>query len=249
MQQPAPPRPAAPAVRQAPPPLTLSGFAMPPVDAPSVVPAPAPAPRPMPAPTPTRVGTSPIRGMFGGGADARASDRCRRGLGSTDSIAGAYDLESTSQRTVDLSDLRDRVRLFGQFDQNLSALEERLRVSVRADGDRLFLAGSAANVERAEHAVRRMLDAAVGGAQITPDDVVLAITENVPGTLLRTQRGKEIRAKTAGQRALVESIAEQYANLWYRPGGNRKDVPRRGDGGARSKEPRDIARDSFATCG
>jgi phosphate starvation-inducible protein PhoH and related proteins len=97
-----------------------------------------------------------------------------------------------------------------------------LRVSVRADGDRLFLAGSAANVERAEHAVRRMLDAAVSGAQITPDDVVLAITETVPGTLVRTQRGKEIRAKTAGQRAFVESIERNTLTFGIGPAGTGK---------------------------
>ncbi len=95
-------------------------------------------------------------------------------------------------------------------------------MSVRADGDRLFLAGSAANVERAEHAVRRMLDAAVGGAQITPDDVALAITETVPSTLVRTQRGKEIRAKTAGQRAFVESIERNTLTFGIGPAGTGK---------------------------
>ena len=67
-----------------------------------------------------------------------------------------------------------------------------------------------------------MLDAAVGGAQITPDDVVLAITENVPSTLLRTQRGKEIRAKTAGQPALVESIASNTLTFGIGPAGIRR---------------------------
>jgi phosphate starvation-inducible protein PhoH and related proteins len=155
---------------------------------------------------------------------------CRRGLGAAKSISGANDLESTSQRTVDLSDLEDRVRLFGQFDQNLSALENGLRVSVRADGDRLTLAGSAVNVERAEHAVRRMLDAAVDGAQITPDDVALAISDAgqqangraLPGTLIRAQRGKEIRPKTAGQRAFVQSIENNTLTVGIGPAGTGK---------------------------
>jgi phosphate starvation-inducible PhoH-like protein len=105
-----------------------------------------------------------------------------------------------------------------------------LRVSVRADGDRLTLAGTAANVERAEHAVRRMLDAAVDGAQITPDDVALAIAdagegENgraLPGTLIRTQRGKEIRPKTAGQRAFVQSIERNTLTVGIGPAGTGK---------------------------
>jgi phosphate starvation-inducible PhoH-like protein len=103
-------------------------------------------------------------------------------------------------------------------------------VSVRADGDRLTLAGSTANVERAEHAVRRMLDAAVDGAQITPDDVALAIAdagagENgraLPGTLIRTQRGKEIRPKTPGQRALVQSIERNTLTIGIGPAGTGK---------------------------
>jgi phosphate starvation-inducible protein PhoH and related proteins len=103
-------------------------------------------------------------------------------------------------------------------------------VSVRADGDRLTLAGTTANVERAEHAVRRMLDAAVDGAQITPDDVALAIadagaSENgraLPGTLIRTQRGKEIRPKTAGQRALVQSIERNTLTVGIGPAGTGK---------------------------
>ncbi len=59
-----------------------------------------------------------------------------------------------------------------------------------------------------------MLGAALGGAQVTPADVALATSDVVgkdeatrlPETLFRTQRGKEIRPKTAGQRAFVRAI-------------------------------------------
>jgi phosphate starvation-inducible PhoH-like protein len=103
-------------------------------------------------------------------------------------------------------------------------------VSVRADGDVLRLAGPPANVVRAEHAVRRMLDAAVDGAQITPDDVALAIGDvregtsgqALPGTLYRTQRGKEVRPKTAGQRTFVESIAQNTLTFGIGPAGTGK---------------------------
>jgi len=67
-----------------------------------------------------------------------------------------------------------------------------------------------------------MLDAAVSGAQITPDDVVLAISDTVPGTLIRTARGKEIRPKTAGQRAFVESIERNTLTFGIGPAGTGK---------------------------
>ena len=103
-------------------------------------------------------------------------------------------------------------------------------MSVRADGDQLTLAGSTGNVERAEYAVRRMLDAAVDGAQITPDDVALAIADAgngrngvaLPGTLIRTQRGKEIRPKTAGQRQFVDSIERNTLTIGIGPAGTGK---------------------------
>ncbi len=101
---------------------------------------------------------------------------------------------------------------------------------MRADGDHLVLAGGEENVERAEHALRRMLEAAVGGAQITPDDVTLAVAEAreepggkaLPGTLLRTQRGKEVRPKTTGQRAFVHSIERNTLTFGIGPAGTGK---------------------------
>jgi phosphate starvation-inducible protein PhoH len=54
----------------------------------------------------------------------------------------------TAQRSIDLGNLSDRVRLFGEFDRNLSAIESSLDVAVHADGERLVLAGDAAAVAR-----------------------------------------------------------------------------------------------------
>lgn len=100
---------------------------------------------------------------------------------------------------------------------------------MRADGNCLLLAGSEENVDRAEHAVRRMLDAAVDGAQITPDDVALAVADAregdevaLPGTLTRTHRGKEVRAKTRGQRAFVDSIERNTLTIGIGPAGTGK---------------------------
>jgi phosphate starvation-inducible PhoH-like protein len=72
-----------------------------------------------------------------------------------------------------------------------------------------------------------MLEAARGGAQITPDDVALAARgagadQAIPPTLFVTSRGKEIRPKTAGQRAFVESIAANTLSFGIGPAGTGK---------------------------
>jgi phosphate starvation-inducible PhoH-like protein len=134
-----------------------------------------------------------------------------------------------TQRSIDLGELPDRVRLFGEYDRNLSAIESSLGVTVHADGDRLLLAGDDAAVARAEVVVRRVLDAAVDGAHITPDDVALALADArdqrgaaLPSTLLRSHRGREVRPRTAGQRRFVRSIEETTLTFGIGPAGTGK---------------------------
>ena len=134
-----------------------------------------------------------------------------------------------TQRSIDLAELSDRVRLFGEFDRNLSAIESSLDVAVHADGDQLLLAGEDAAVARAESVVRRVLDAAVHGAHITPDDVALALSDSrvarheaLPATLLRTHRGREVRPRTGGQRRFVRAIEESTLTFGIGPAGTGK---------------------------
>lgn len=135
----------------------------------------------------------------------------------------------TAQRSVDLGELTDRVRLFGEFDRNLSAIESSLDVAVHAEGDRLLLAGDAAAVARAEQVVLRVLGAALEGAHITPDDVALALSDArvdgpaaLPATLLRSHRGREVRPRTAGQRRFVNAIEDSTLTFGIGPAGTGK---------------------------
>lgn len=137
-------------------------------------------------------------------------------------------MSGPQERAVDLHALGERVRLFGEYDRNLSAIES-MGVAVRTDDERLLLSGEAAAVDRAERVVHRMLEAAVAGAHVTPDDVALAAADvrakngaALPKTLLRTQRGREVRPRTAGQRALVEAIDRHTLTVGIGPAGTGK---------------------------
>ncbi|GAC1425230.1 MAG: PhoH family protein [Candidatus Velthaea sp.] len=108
----------------------------------------------------------------------------------------------------------------------MSALEALIPVVVRLDGERLYVSGERAAVDRAAHVLGQMLAAARGGAQVTPDDVALAVRGaangaangvGIPPTLFVSNRGKEIRPKTDSQRAFVASIEQNTLSFGIGP--------------------------------
>jgi len=109
----------------------------------------------------------------------------------------------------------------------LSAIEALIPVVVRLDGERLHVSGEKDAVDRAVAVFEAMLIAARRGAQVTPDDVALATRgvaegRTIPATLFVTSRGKEIRPKTSGQRAFVESIEANTLSFGIGPAGTGK---------------------------
>ncbi|HUY11380.1 MAG TPA: PhoH family protein [Candidatus Dormibacteraeota bacterium] len=123
------------------------------------------------------------------------------------------------------------MRLFGAFDANLVAIEQRCSVRCYVDGERLILAGAPQRTAHAEQAVQALLTAALRGEQMTPEDVALAVADAgvidapptaLPATLMRSKRGREIRARTAGQRSFVEAIERHALTIAIGPAGTGK---------------------------
>ena len=163
-----------------------------------------PAPKPAPPPPPRRAGRPATRPNLRPGPSAACSAVKRNSSApSSQPRCSASQkplttniLDSLTQRSIDLHELSDRVRLFGEYDRNLSAIESSLDVAVHADGDRLLLAGDDAAVARAERVVKRVLDAAVGEAHHARRRQALALTDSaspsesgaLTHTLMRTSR-------------------------------------------------------------
>ena len=131
-----------------------------------------------------------------------------------------------TETTFALDGLDDHLRFYGHHDRNISALEALLPVVVRVDGQILHLSGEREAVRRAGDVLDAMLQAARSGTHVTPDDVAFSArtlaAEGIPATLFTTQRGKEIRPKTAGQRAFVASIAKNTLTFGIGPAGTGK---------------------------
>jgi phosphate starvation-inducible PhoH-like protein len=133
----------------------------------------------------------------------------------------------TAETRFRLDGLTDPLRFCGQYDQNLGALEALIPVVVRLDGEELRVSGERLAVDRAVAVLSAMLRAACSGAQVTPDDVALAVrtvepAHGIPSTLFVSNRGKEIRPKTAGQRAFVAAIEANTLSFGIGPAGTGK---------------------------
>ena len=125
--------------------------------------------------------------------------------------------------------MHEPVRLFGKFDQNITALEAAFPVSIHVEGNQLIVHGEKAAVDRAQRTFHRMFDAVQSGATLTPDDVALAAADalepeanGVPETLFVAHRGREIRPKTRGQRAFVQAIERNALTFGIGPAGTGK---------------------------
>jgi phosphate starvation-inducible protein PhoH and related proteins len=131
-----------------------------------------------------------------------------------------------TETTFALDGLDDHLRFYGHHDRNISALEALIPVVVRVDGQTLHLSGEREALRRAGDVLDAMLQAALSGTHVTPDDVAFSArtlaAEGIPATLFTTQRGKEIRPKTAGQRAFVASIAKNTLTFGIGPAGTGK---------------------------
>jgi len=104
-------------------------------------------------------------------------------------------------------------QLFGQFDRNLIALENRLGVYIAARGNRVIVEGDGAEAEQARDALNLLYARLQQGLPVEPGDVAAALTavaEHAAGgsaegasadsamTTIRTRR-KSIAARNAAQ--------------------------------------------------
>jgi len=134
----------------------------------------------------------------------------------------------STEAVFELGASADPLRVFGQFDQNLTALEALVPVVVRLDGNRVYVSGEEAAVRRAMRVLDDLSRAARSGSSLTPDDVALAVSqaesdgESIPSTLYRTTRGREVRPRTAGQARFVRAIGRVPLTFGIGPAGTGK---------------------------
>jgi phosphate starvation-inducible protein PhoH and related proteins len=127
---------------------------------------------------------------------------------------------------VTIAGLDDRLRLFGEFDATLSAVERLAGVDVRVEGDELVVTGERARVDEAKKTFDRLIAAAKSGEYVTAEDVgnaaSVAQARPLHDSLATSRRGRPVRPRTAGQRIFVEAISANTLTFAVGPAGTGK---------------------------
>jgi len=149
-----------------------------------------------------------------------------------------------TQTRVSIAALDDRIRLFGEFDGVLHAVERATNAAIHVEGDELVVAGARDATEKASSILRRLIEAADAGEFLSADDVVAASVESnrrsrgdrdeyrpLPksaagassgNALATTRRGRPVRPRTSGQRAFVDAVATHTLTFAVGPAGTGK---------------------------
>ncbi len=123
-------------------------------------------------------------------------------------------------RKVHLTGSDEALRLFGQHDQNLRALEQTFGVQIFGRGDVLSVRGAPAKVEKALLAIDDMRD---NLSRETHPDMSSTITLEPPSSATYTNAlGKSVRPRTATQKVYVEAIQTKELVVGIGPAGTGK---------------------------
>jgi phosphate starvation-inducible PhoH-like protein len=124
---------------------------------------------------------------------------------------------------MQFEDNRLLAQLFGEHDQNLALLEDRLGVSVASRGNRLAISGPLPAAERARDALAALYRNLEAGADVGPAEVEAAITrvEGGSGRVLATRK-RAIAPRSATQDAYIRAMQSTELVFAIGPAGTGK---------------------------
>jgi len=142
-------------------------------------------------------------------------------------------LGENAEARVVLDNVNAAAEIFGRHDEHLSLIERMLGVRVLTRGEELIILGPPAQTEQAREVFKQLQDFYRAGNRLTPQEVNYAIkvvragvtdalTSLAQDMTLVTDRGKQIKPKTLGQREYIKAIREHDIVFAIGPAGTGK---------------------------
>ncbi len=136
------------------------------------------------------------------------------------------------QKKFDIKDENFERELFGNFDENIKLIEETLKVDVILREGKLVLIGEEKNVDKTIELMNKLYDLVLSGKDLDKQSITYTLSLSVEGnenkikelegTIITTQKGKPIQAKTLGQKQYIKLIESNDITFGIGPAGTGK---------------------------
>lgn len=136
------------------------------------------------------------------------------------------------ERTIAIDQLDHISGLFGNFDENVIAIENEFSVQILNRGAELKVTGEEDNVAKAEKTIQGLVRAMSRGESINGQNLRYLMTlveegnaeqfDQLSGSICITSHGKPVKPKTLGQKNYVQAIRDKTIVLGVGPAGTGK---------------------------
>jgi len=135
--------------------------------------------------------------------------------------------------SVEIHNFQHLMELYGNYDENIKAIEESFKVKIIARDSELRIQGSWDNIKKAEKLIKNLLDMLDRGEKLNPQNVSYSIGLVMAGKeekikdlgndmICITRKGKQIKSKTLGQKTYLEAMGENDIVFAIGPAGTGK---------------------------
>lgn len=124
------------------------------------------------------------------------------------------------------------MKLHGQFDENLKLIEEQFKVNLLSREGKLKIIGEKENTSKAERAIQKIIQIIKESGQIDTQKISYIIElvlkdnedsyDQLSGIICYTNRGKQVRCKTLGQKRYIKAIEKNEIVFGIGPAGTGK---------------------------
>ena len=143
------------------------------------------------------------------------------------------DCSEPAQRLVPLGSMDEAIKLFGVFDENLKIIEDETGARIRSEAENICVSGGTAQTELAATVLDKLLKVLRSGESIDRSRIRYAIdlakegnaeliTELVDDVVAFTNKGRQIKCKTLGQKKYVSALKHNTLVFGVGPAGTGK---------------------------
>ena len=137
------------------------------------------------------------------------------------------------KKTVEIRSMDEQIRLFGVFDENLKVIEAETGTSIHSDAENILISGEEENAAIAQNVIEKLLMLirkdekidrgriryAIDLAREGNSELILELADDV---IAFTNRGKQIKCKTVGQKRYINALKHKTVVFGVGPAGTGK---------------------------